>query len=54
MYYLGIDIGSLFVGAVLIDSEGKVVKTDYERHRGEPLDTTKKILASYPDRKSVV
>ncbi len=48
MYYLGIDIGSLFVGAVLLDAELKVVKSSYIRHSGEPLATARKILSQYP------
>ncbi|MDR1519238.1 MAG: hypothetical protein LBU23_03715, partial [Planctomycetota bacterium] len=48
MYYLGLDVGSLFVGIVLIDAKLKIIRSDYERHRGEPAATARKLLASYP------
>ena len=50
MLYLGIDIGSLFVGTVLLNEKQEVVKSSYERHHGEPLATVKKILNDYPLR----
>ncbi|MDR1535074.1 MAG: acyl-CoA dehydratase activase [Planctomycetota bacterium] len=48
MYYLGLDAGSLFIGAVLIDGKGGIVKTDYRRHQGEPAATAREILSAYP------
>ncbi len=48
MFYLGIDVGSLFVGVVLINDKQEVVKSSYERHAGEPVLTAKRILIDYP------
>ncbi|MDR0362386.1 MAG: acyl-CoA dehydratase activase [Planctomycetota bacterium] len=48
MYFLGIDIGSLYAGAVLLGKDKRVERTAYERHRGEPTATVRKILADYP------
>ncbi len=53
MYFLGIDVGSLFVGAVLVDKNSAVVKTAYERHSGEPVNTVRDILADFPITKIV-
>ncbi len=50
MYYLGMDIGSLFVGLALIDEGGALVRSDYERHRGEPAETVRRLLEGYPLR----
>jgi len=35
--YLGIDIGSLYLSIVLMNEDGKVVKSIYEPHKGSPL-----------------
>ncbi|MFH0910829.1 MAG: acyl-CoA dehydratase activase, partial [Planctomycetota bacterium] len=35
--YLGIDVGSLYVGLVLLDGKGSVVRKAYRRHQGEPV-----------------
>ncbi len=48
MYYLGIDIGSLFVGVSLIDENRTVITSSYERHRGDPAATARRILQEYP------
>ncbi|MDR1744568.1 MAG: hypothetical protein LBS30_02315, partial [Planctomycetota bacterium] len=48
MFYLGMDIGSLFVGAVLIDEKNQVQQSDYQRHRGDPVATVKKMLENFP------
>ena len=48
MFYLGIDIGSLFVGTVLLDEKQEILKSDYQRHQGEPVATLQKILTGYP------
>ncbi|MCD8141233.1 MAG: acyl-CoA dehydratase activase [Planctomycetaceae bacterium] len=48
MYYLGIDIGSLFVGAVLINDQDEIQLSDYQRHRGEPVATVKAMLDKFP------
>ena len=48
MYYLGIDVGSLFVGNALIDDERALRRADYRRHQGEPVNTVRDMLADYP------
>ncbi len=48
MYYLGLDIGSLSVAAVLIDDARNIVKSDYRRHLGDVLPTVKAILKNFP------
>ncbi len=48
MLSLGIDIGSLFVGAVLLDEQQNIVRSGYERHHGEPAATARKMLEAYP------
>ncbi|MCD7896683.1 MAG: acyl-CoA dehydratase activase [Planctomycetaceae bacterium] len=48
MFYLGIDIGSLYVGAVLIDDNQTVQKKEYQRHQGDPVATVKRILNDFP------
>jgi len=45
--YLGIDVGSLFIGVVLADDAGAVVKRAYERHKGEPDQCLKTMLADF-------
>jgi predicted CoA-substrate-specific enzyme activase len=48
MFYIGVDVGSLFVGAVLLDEEKHNVKTAYARHNGEPVRTIREVLADFP------
>ncbi len=48
MFYLGLDIGSLSVAAVLIDDQRVTVKSDYRRHHGDVLPTVRKILEDFP------
>lgn len=48
MTYLGIDVGSLFVSLVLVDKSGAILKRDYLRHRGEPLECLARALETYP------
>lgn len=43
-YYLGIDVGSITIKAVVIDSEGKLVSKTYERSDGDPISKLKKHL----------
>ncbi len=46
---LGIDVGALFVKAVLINADGEVVKTSRQAHKGEILPTLRFILDSHPE-----
>ncbi len=48
MSYLGIDVGSIGVGVVRVDTNGKIEQEFYERHKGEPLGALQKILAQIP------
>jgi predicted CoA-substrate-specific enzyme activase len=44
-YFLGLDLGSISVNAILIDKEGNIVhEEDYQRHSGQPLDKAREIL----------
>ncbi|MDQ7778258.1 MAG: acyl-CoA dehydratase activase [Planctomycetota bacterium] len=46
--FLGIDAGSAFIGAALVDEAGVVVKSDYRRHSGDPVACIKAVLESFP------
>ncbi|MBP7828843.1 MAG: hypothetical protein KA248_02880 [Kiritimatiellae bacterium] len=48
MAYLGVDIGSLFVGIVLVDESGELVRREYLRHQGEPLKCVRGLLEGFP------
>ncbi|MCC8189876.1 MAG: hypothetical protein LIP77_04445, partial [Planctomycetes bacterium] len=48
MLYMGLDVGSLFVGMCLIDENQQVVSSAYRRHAGEPAATVRAILADCP------
>ncbi len=50
MYYLGLDIGSLSVAAVLIDDQLASVKSAYRRHHGDVLATVRNVLEDFPLR----
>jgi len=43
-FYLGIDIGSVSVKVVLLSSKGKILRSYYQRSKGQPLPTLKNIL----------
>jgi activator of 2-hydroxyglutaryl-CoA dehydratase len=36
-YYLGLDIGSISVNAVIMDAEKKIVENKYEYCKGKPF-----------------
>ena len=42
--YLGIDIGSLYLGLVALDERGAVARTVYRRHHGEPARVLAELL----------
>lgn len=44
MYFLGIDIGSVAIKAIIIDEKGNILKRKYLRHRGHPISETIKLL----------
>lgn len=46
--YLGIDIGSLYIGSVLLDESGRILDSRYCRHYGEIAGTLQRILSVYP------
>ncbi|MDW7674289.1 MAG: acyl-CoA dehydratase activase [Bacillota bacterium] len=48
--YLGIDVGSVSTNIVVIDSEKKVIYSDYLRTQGQPLITLKKGLQILYDK----
>ena len=41
-YFLGLDLGSISVNAILIDKKGEIVhQEDYQRHNGKPLEVAR-------------
>lgn len=52
-HVIGLDAGSVSVKVAVLDSEGAIVETSYERHFGRPLEKFLEILpdllARYPD-----
>ena len=44
--YLGIDIGSVSLNLILVDTEGKVLRERYVRTRGKPLETALEALVA--------
>ncbi len=48
MAYLGIDVGSLYLGLALLDADGKVLRQEYIRHHGEPGAKLRAALGNFP------
>ena len=46
--YLGLDVGSVSVAVVLIDEDGAILQSDYERHAGESEAVLTRLLGAYP------
>jgi len=44
MYYIGLDIGSVSVNAVLVDEKGSIIEDHYVRLHGQPLETSRDTL----------
>lgn len=44
MFSLGIDIGSAYFKAVLLDSDNKILYTQYKKYSSSPLDEIKRLL----------
>ncbi|NIO29792.1 MAG: hypothetical protein GTO29_14705 [Candidatus Latescibacteria bacterium] len=45
--YTGIDVGSLFLKIVSLDDNGRILKTYFQPHYGEPLELLKKELGNH-------
>jgi predicted CoA-substrate-specific enzyme activase len=45
MYRVGIDIGSVSVNLVVMNGAGKIVSSNYMRHRGRPFERARDIVA---------
>jgi len=43
-FSIGIDVGSLYVSAVVLDTDGTVVDSVYEQHKGEVVRTVQRVL----------
>ena len=46
--YIGIDVGSVSVAVVLLNEDGTVLRSDYEKHAGEPEQVLRRLLDGYP------
>ncbi len=50
--HLGMDIGSVSVNTIVLNAKGEILKDDYRRTKGQPLETTlivfKEIFSEYP------
>jgi len=44
MLFIGLDIGSVSAKYVIVDEQGKKIKSYYERHKGHPLPVALKLL----------
>ena len=44
MYYIGLDIGSVSVNAVLMDEKRNILEDHYVRLHGQPLETSRRVL----------
>ncbi|UCE72318.1 MAG: hypothetical protein JSU99_03130, partial [Nitrospiraceae bacterium] len=51
--FVGLDAGSVSVKTALLDQNGKVLKTEYVRHKGNPLQTALKLLQDIPPSASL-
>ena len=43
-YYLGMDIGSVSANTVILSESNQVLKEDYQRTKGQPLETALSVL----------
>ena len=48
-YYLGIDIGSISLKTVLLDNEGNVTDTTYQRSDGQPIKILREVLNGFDE-----
>jgi len=51
--FVGLDAGSVSVKTALLDQNGKVLKTEYVRHKGNPLQTALRLLQDIPPSASL-
>ncbi len=47
MYRVGLDIGSVSVNLAVMDEGGKLVRTEYQRHKGRPFEVSRDIIREY-------
>jgi len=48
--YIGLDIGSVSVNAVLMDGDRNILEDHYERTKGQPVDAMRRVLADMLSR----
>ncbi len=48
--YIGLDIGSVSVNAVLMDDERRILEDHYVRTKGQPIDAVRRVLADMVSR----
>src|SRR5512139_3223527 len=44
MYRLGIDVGSVSINAAVLNENGKIVKSQYIRHKGKPFVVARDVI----------
>ena len=47
MLSIGVDIGSVSVKVVSVDATGKIVRSEYARHKGNPLQVAGDLLERF-------
>jgi len=53
MWSIGIDIGSVSVKIVSIDETGKIIRSEYVRHKGKPLQVAGALLEEFINGKTI-
>ena len=46
-YHLGMDIGSVSANTVILSESNQVIKEDYQRTKGQPLETALSVLKEF-------
>ena len=46
-YHLGMDIGSVSVNTVILSLDNRVLKDDYRRTKGQPLETALSVFHEF-------
>ena len=46
-WHLGMDIGSVSANTVILNEQGEIIKEDYRRTRGQPLETALAVLTEF-------
>jgi len=44
-YLFGIDIGSISINTIVMDSDGKVIEERYDHNHGKPFEKLKEIFS---------